>query len=104
MPVGALVIGSWSEAGPGGAGSRGPRALRKTIWQHDWTIAIAAGEAQRVDAPWAIPADAPTGCLVSVTLSRDGRVIDRLDHPVPDLAAQGQAAVHYRSRREVSIS
>ncbi|MGO8749159.1 MAG: hypothetical protein ACLQNE_24640 [Thermoguttaceae bacterium] len=82
MPVGALVINRGPKPGRVAlaAAVRGPDG--KTIWQHDWTIAIAAGEAQRVDAPWAIPADAPDRMSVSVTLSRDGRVIDRLDHPV----------------------
>ena len=49
-------------------------------WRKSWPLGVPPGEARSVDAPVEIPPEAADPLRVCVTLVRDGRPIDRIEH------------------------
>jgi hypothetical protein len=80
MPVGALISNRGRQPQRGEVEARVTDAAGKTVWEQRWPVEVAPGASARVEATWPVPATAAGAFQVTVELSRDGAVVDRLVH------------------------
>ncbi len=82
MPVGAVVSNRGRQAASVTVRAVVRDAGGRQVWSHRFDVEVAPGDARTVEAPCPIAADASDPLSVEVSLERDGRRLDRLQHQV----------------------